>query len=56
VRDIEKLGVAICEFPINIETAQEAKRRHMVTVFGAPNLLRGESQNNSMRTIDAIRG
>ncbi len=52
---IAKLGVSICEFPINIETAREAKRRNMTTVFGAPNLLRGESQNGSMRAIEGIR-
>lgn len=48
------LGVDISEFPINLETAQYARKKGMKTIMGAPNLLRGKSQSGSMRAIDAI--
>jgi alpha-D-ribose 1-methylphosphonate 5-triphosphate diphosphatase len=55
IAEIKRRGVSICEFPINLETAREAKRLGMTTVFGAPNILRAESQNGSVRAVDAIR-
>jgi len=47
--------VTVSEFPINLETAQAARAGGLVTLFGAPNILRGKSQSGSMRALDAIK-
>ena len=41
----EKIGVDISEFPINIETAKEARQLGFYTVVGAPNILLGGSHS-----------
>lgn len=51
---MKMLGAVISEFPVNLETAQAAKANGMYTVFGAPNVLRGQSQSGSMRAVDAV--
>lgn len=45
-------GMAISEFPINLETAKAAREQGVCTCLGAPNLVRGGSQakNLSART------
>ena len=52
---MQVLGIHLSEFPINLETAQAAKKAGLQTIFGAPNLLRGQSQSGSMKAIDAIK-
>lgn len=52
---LHSLGASISEFPINEETAQVAQRLGLATVFGAPNVIRGQSQSGSMKAMDAIR-
>lgn len=54
VEMLHDLGVAISEFPINLESALAAQARGMSTVFGAPNILRGKSQSGAMRALDAV--
>jgi len=49
------LGIAMSEFPINLATAQAASAVSLPTIFGAPNVVRGQSQSGSMRAIEAIR-
>ncbi|MBU2645793.1 MAG: phosphonate metabolism protein PhnM [bacterium] len=56
VFELMELGVTISEFPINMETASEAKKQGVTTVFGAPNTLRGKSQSGSIRAVEAIAG
>lgn len=51
---VKALGVAVSEFPINLETAQAARAAGFATLFGAPNILRGKSQSGSMRALDAV--
>jgi len=51
---VKALGVAVSEFPINLETAQTARAAGLATLFGAPNILRGKSQSGSMRALDAV--
>ena len=51
---VKALGVAVSEFPINLETAQTARAAGLSTLFGAPNILRGKSQSGSMRALDAV--
>jgi len=54
VDTMEALEVQISEFPITLETARYARKKGMRTVMGAPNILRGKSQSDSMRAIDGI--
>jgi alpha-D-ribose 1-methylphosphonate 5-triphosphate diphosphatase len=54
VASVAAMGAAISEFPINLETARAAKASGLATLFGAPNLLRGQSQSGSMRALDAV--
>lgn len=55
VESVHALGVNISEFPINLESAQAAKRLGMATIYGAPNILRGKSQSGSMKALDAVQ-
>ncbi|MBC8078623.1 MAG: alpha-D-ribose 1-methylphosphonate 5-triphosphate diphosphatase [Chloroflexales bacterium] len=55
VARMAEFGVRISEFPVNLETARAATAAGMHTVFGAPNVLRGQSQSGSMRAIEAVR-
>ncbi len=54
VDTLHALGVGISEFPINLVAAQAARERGMITVFGAPNILRGKSQSGAVRALDAV--
>lgn len=54
VQAMADINVTIAEFPVTIAAAREAKERGIMTMFGAPNLLRGESQAGNIRVIDAI--
>ncbi|TXI04059.1 MAG: alpha-D-ribose 1-methylphosphonate 5-triphosphate diphosphatase [Rhizobium sp.] len=47
------LGAAISEFPINIETAREARRLGLATAMGAPNALRGLSYSGNLSAREA---
>lgn len=55
VRYYHRLGVRICEFPVALEAAREARRLRLHVCVGAPNVLRGGSQSNNIRAMDAIR-
>jgi alpha-D-ribose 1-methylphosphonate 5-triphosphate diphosphatase len=48
-------GVTVSEFPLNIETAEYAKRRHLSVCVGAPNVVRGVSHDHNLRASDAIQ-
>jgi alpha-D-ribose 1-methylphosphonate 5-triphosphate diphosphatase len=49
------LGVSICEFPINMETAKYASRMGMHVAGGASNILRGGSLSGNLDMTEAIR-
>lgn len=51
----KKIGVDISEFPINVETAKEAKKKGFYTVVGAPNILLGGSHSGNMSAAEAIQ-
>ncbi len=55
IATMRNLGVAMSEFPINLDTARAAVSCGLPTILGAPNVLRGQSQSGSMRAIDAVR-
>ena len=48
------LGVNICEFPINMETATRATSLGMHVVGGASNILRGGSLSGNLNMRDAV--
>lgn len=49
------LGVNVSEFPMTTQTAEAAISAGEATVLGAPNVLRGGSQNNAIDAEPAIR-
>jgi alpha-D-ribose 1-methylphosphonate 5-triphosphate diphosphatase len=51
---VAALGAVISEFPVNLHTARAAKAKGLATLYGAPNVLRGQSQSGSMRALDAV--
>jgi len=48
------LGVTISDFPVSFEAAREAHSLKSYVCVGAPNVIRGSSQKNNLRAIDAI--
>jgi alpha-D-ribose 1-methylphosphonate 5-triphosphate diphosphatase len=51
---LEQKGIAISEFPVNMETACAAGRNHLHVCLGAPNALRGHSQSKNLSARDAV--
>lgn len=51
---VAELGATISEFPVTLDAANEARRRGMHVVMGAPNVLRGASHSGNLSAIDAI--
>lgn len=49
-----RVGAAISEFPLDLDTARAACAARLVTLFGAPNVLRGRSQSGALSARDAI--
>lgn len=47
-------GVAVSEFPLNLETARYAAERGLAVCVGAPNVVRGGSHDKNLRAMDAI--
>ncbi|MCF2941273.1 alpha-D-ribose 1-methylphosphonate 5-triphosphate diphosphatase [Paenibacillus alkaliterrae] len=54
VEESIELGVSVCEFPINLETAIHAVSKGLRVCVGAPNVVRGVSHDKNMRAVDAI--
>ena len=48
------LGITVSEFPMTRATAQAARNAGEAVVFGAPNVLRGGSQNNAVDAAPAM--
>ena len=53
-REFRAQGVGIAEFPVNVETAEEAASGGDFIVFGAPNVVRGCSHTGWTRASDMI--
>ena len=51
---MQELGATISEFPVTLEAAQEARRRGLVVVMGAPNALRGTSNTGNLGAREAL--
>lgn len=50
----KKIGCSIAEFPVDEEAAITAKRLGMLSLFGAPNLVRGRSHSGNLGARRAI--
>ena len=48
------LGISVSEFPLTLEAARASLDAGLATLFGAPNLVRGESSGNGVKASDAI--
>ena len=48
------LGARISEFPLDLATARTARAAGLLTLFGAPNVLRGRSQSGALSAREAI--
>jgi alpha-D-ribose 1-methylphosphonate 5-triphosphate diphosphatase len=55
VAEMHDLGVTISEFPVSLPAAEEACRRGLWTLMGAPNALRGQSMSGNLSALDAAR-
>ena len=55
VTEMHDLGVTISEFPVTAPAAEEARRRGLWTLMGAPNALRGQSMSGNLSALDAAR-
>ena len=55
VAEMHELGVTISEFPVTLPAAEEARRRGLWTLMGAPNALRGQSMSGNLSALDAAR-
>jgi alpha-D-ribose 1-methylphosphonate 5-triphosphate diphosphatase len=49
-----RMGATISEFPLDLDTARAGHAAGLVTLFGAPNVLRGRSQSGALSARDAI--
>jgi alpha-D-ribose 1-methylphosphonate 5-triphosphate diphosphatase len=54
IDEMKALGVSICEFPINMQTAAYAHEQQMHVIGGASNVLRGGSLTGNLNIKDAI--
>jgi alpha-D-ribose 1-methylphosphonate 5-triphosphate diphosphatase len=48
-------GISIAEFPINMETAEQATAKKLFVLVGAPNIARGGSHNGNLSALDLIK-
>jgi alpha-D-ribose 1-methylphosphonate 5-triphosphate diphosphatase len=48
-------GAALSEFPTTVAAAQAARARHMATIMGGPNVVRGGSHSGNVSAIELAR-
>ena len=48
-------GIRISEFPVSLEAAAEARRRGMLSIAGAPNIVRGGSHSGNVSAALLVR-
>lgn len=51
----QALHARICEFPVELEIARQARRLGMQVVVGAANILMGRSHSNNLSACEAVR-
>jgi alpha-D-ribose 1-methylphosphonate 5-triphosphate diphosphatase len=47
-------GIRVAEFPVSLEAARAARENGMLSVAGAPNMLRGGSQSGNVAVADLL--
>lgn len=55
VEEAARLGMTISEFPTTLLAAEAARARGMVTVMGAPNVVKGGSHSGNLSAIELAR-
>lgn len=55
VEEAARLGMTISEFPTTLLAAEAARGRGMVTVMGAPNVVKGGSHSGNLSAIELAR-
>src|SRR3546814_6196992 len=55
VEEAARLGMTISEFPTTLLAAEAARDRGMVTVMGAPNVVKGGSHSGNLSAIELAR-
>ncbi len=51
---VERMGITISEFPVNMEAVASAAARGMYVAFGSPNIVRGSSISGNLSAREAI--
>lgn len=51
---VRRLGVTLCEFPVNLEAARAARANGMLISLGSPNVLRGASLTGNLSGVEAL--
>ncbi len=54
IRWLKNQGITISEFPVTMDAARAAKHHDLAVCFGAPNILRGNSQTGNLSARQAI--
>ena len=55
VEEAARLGMAISEFPTTLRAAEAARAKGMVTIMGAPNVVKGGSQSGNLSAMELVR-
>lgn len=51
---LNEIGIGISEFPVNMEVVRAARDKGIFICFGAPNVVRGNSQAKNLSARDAV--
>jgi alpha-D-ribose 1-methylphosphonate 5-triphosphate diphosphatase len=54
VDDAHHLGAVVCEFPTTLDAARRARQRGLLTLAGAPNVLRGTSHAGNVAAVTLV--
>ncbi|MEY4908454.1 MAG: hypothetical protein RL260_2172, partial [Pseudomonadota bacterium] len=55
VDEAHHLGAMICEFPTTLDAARRARTHGLLTLAGAPNVLRGTSHAGNVAAVTLVR-
>ncbi len=55
VEEAARLGMTMSEFPTTMVAAEAAHAHGMVTIMGAPNVVKGGSQSGNLSALDLVR-
>jgi alpha-D-ribose 1-methylphosphonate 5-triphosphate diphosphatase len=55
VEEAARLGMTMSEFPTTLLAAEAARERGMLTIMGAPNVVKGGSQSGNLSALDLAK-